>query len=175
MSTSEFFVPQISEALLSKTCKALQRGTRQRAVWVAALHQVCLDNALFLPTFPISDMSDLELEKSAMAPTRWIDVCRAFEEHHNNDTGTILHPKAIRIIKDLEIYYRNTEIFIVPGGRYLLSYLRRGDSIFLLDLGYNSSADCKLIASVKVEGGCDIYRAQATPDGMGLTIFSSNA
>ena len=41
--------------------------TRKRIIWVAVLHQVCLDNTLFLLSFPISDMSDLELERAAMA------------------------------------------------------------------------------------------------------------
>ena len=49
------------------------------------------------------------------------------------------------------------------------------DGISVLDLGYTSSADCKLIASVGPEGGCNICIVQATPDDMGLTIFSSNA
>jgi hypothetical protein len=49
------------------------------------------------------------------------------------------------------------------------------DGISVLDLGYTSSADCKLITSVGPEGGFDICRVQATPDGMGLAIFSSNA
>ena len=49
-----------------KTCKALQPCTQQRVVWEAALHRVCLDNAIFLLSFPISDMSILEIEKAAM-------------------------------------------------------------------------------------------------------------
>ena len=123
---------------------------------MAALHRVCLDNALFLSSFPISDMSDSELEKSAMAPSRWIELGGAFKQPgHLNQRGEIL-----------------------PGGRYLLlliSYVY--DIISVLDLGYSSSADCKLVASVRPEGGCDIQdcRAQATPDGMGLTIFSSTS
>ena len=47
-------------------------------------------------------------------------------------------------------------------------------SISVLDLGYNSTADCKLIASVGLEDEYDIwsqFRVQATPDGMGLNIF----
>ena len=60
----------------------------------------------------------------------------------------------------------------MPGRRYLLSF--SSDSISVLDLGYTSSADCKLIASIGVEGGSDICRAQATVDGMALTNFSSN-
>jgi len=41
-------------------------------------------------------------------------------------------------------------------------------------LGYSSSADCKLIASVVPEGGSDTSLVQPTPDGMGLVIYSSN-
>ena len=124
-------------------------------------------------------MNDLELEKSAMAPRRWIKLCDAFEKQNLNDPGAILRPRATRIINGsfaTEVDYRTTEFFIVPGGRYMLSY--SSESISILDLGYNSSADCKLIASVELdllEGGCDVCRAQHTPDGMGLTILSSNA
>ena len=181
MSTSKVLVAEISKVLLSKTCKTLQRCTQKRVVWVAALHRVCLDNALFLPSFPISDMSDLELEKSAMAPRRWINLCGAFKRPKSrNHLGEILRPRATRIIDGAfatELNYDSIEFFIVPGGRYLLSY--SPDIIFVLDLGYTSSpsAECKPIASVKPKGGCDIRscKAQATPDGMGLTIFTSNA
>ena len=40
-----------------KTCKVFELATRTRIVWVAALHRVCLDNTLFLPSFPIPDMT----------------------------------------------------------------------------------------------------------------------
>ena len=46
------------------------------------------------------------------------------------------------------------------------------DEIFIL--GYTSSADCKLISSVGVEG-IKTCIVQATLDGMGLTIFSLTA
>ena len=50
--------------------------------------------------------------------------------------------------------------------------------ISVWDLGYTSSADCKLIASVGLEDwgiqNCrNTFIVQATPDGMGLIIFSS--
>ena len=95
--TSE--VAHISEVLFSKTCKAPQRSTRQNEVWVVALHRVSLENAFYLPSFPLSDMSDLELEKSAMALPRWIELCDAFEKQHINDPGAILRPRTTRVIK----------------------------------------------------------------------------
>ena len=176
MSTSEVFVAQASEAFVIKTCKALQLSTRQRAVWVAALHRVCLDNTLFLPSFPISDMSDLELERSAMAPHRWIELCGAFEKQLLNDPGARLCPLATRIIDDslfIEVDVNAIEFLIVPGGRYLVSSSH--EVISVLDLGYTSSADCELIASVGLDGGYKEFIVQATPDGMGLIIFLSSA
>ena len=160
--------------VLSKTCKALQPCTRQRVVWVAALHRVCLDNTLFLPSFPISDMSVFEIEKAAMGPRRWIELC---EKQHLNDPAATLCPRATRIIDDspfaAEVDYVSTEIFIVPGGRYLV--ISAPESISVLDLGCTSNSNCKLIASVEPpEGEYETCIVQATPDGMGLVICSSN-
>ena len=162
--------------MIIKTCKALQASTRKRVVWIAALHRVCLDNALFLPSFPISDMSDLELENAAMGPRRWIELCCAFEKQCLDDLDAILCPRATRIINDLfatdvDLVYSN--FIFVPGGRYLVSF--SPDGISVLDLGYTSSADCKLIASVELGGRYRARIIQATPDGMGLIIFSSNS
>ena len=126
-------------------------------------------------------MSDLELERSAIAPHRWIELCGAFEKQHLNDPGTTLRPRATRIIDnslftEVDIGLLNihlSDFLLVPGGRYLVNSSHAGISV--LDLGYTSSADCKLIASVGLEGeiGDETCIVQATPDGMGLIIFSS--
>ena len=148
---------------------------------MAALHRVCLDNTLFIPSFPISDMSDLEIEKAAMGPRRWVELCGAFNKQHLNDAVAILHPRATRIINDslaTDCDYENTRFFMVPGGRYLVSHSSDSHNISVLDLGCTSSADCKLIASVGLEVGYSNwsqFEVQATPEGMGLTIFLSDA
>ena len=115
-------------------------------------------------------MSDLELEKAAMAPRRWIELCGSFERQHLDDSGAKLCPRTTRIINDpLTTIHYSTEPFIVPGGRYLVSYSHKG--VFVLDLGYSSKADCKLIASVGLEGKFDRCKVKATSDGMGLIIL----
>jgi hypothetical protein len=150
---------------------------------VAALHRVCLENTLFLPSFPISDMSDLEIEKAAMGPHRWIELCGAFERRYLNDVGAILCPRSTRIIDDLfptEVNRGNSIFFLVPGGRYLVVMNYSNDGISVLDLGYTSesSADYKIIASVRVDlkfiGAYGHFKVQATPDGMGLIIFTTS-
>jgi hypothetical protein len=142
---------------------------------VDALHRVCIDNSLFLPSFPISDMSDLEIEKAAMGPRRWIELSKQYP----NDPGVILRPRTTRIINDLfapEVDYEHIVFFIVPGGRYLVNSSPK--EISVLDLGYTSSADCKLIASLRLEFSLKAESitclVQATPDGMGLVILLYN-
>ena len=141
---------------------------------MAALHRVCVDNTLFLPSFPISDMSDSEIEKAAMGPRRWIELCSRFQEDRHNDDCVVLCPRATRVIDDsFSTEHFGTGLFIVPGGRYLVGYT--DDSISVLDLGYTSSADCKIIASVELEVKYPdhniCFLVQTTPDGMGLAIF----
>ena len=121
-------------------------------------------------------MSDLEIEKAAMGPRRWIELRAAFENQHLNDPGAILYPRSTRYINDSLATRVYGNSFLVPGGRYLVSCCSPG-GIFVLDLGYTSSADCKLIASLGLGDGHGIwsqFRVQATPDGMGLTIFISS-
>ena len=136
---------------------------------MAALQRVCIDNTLFLPSFPISDMSDLELERAAMAPRRWIELSVAFQKQHSNEYSEMLHPRTTRIIKELEV--DSLRYFIVPGGRYLVTM---GKGICVWDLGYVSTVDCKLVASVGLMVRGWLCSVQTTPDGMGLVILSTN-
>ena len=121
-------------------------------------------------------MSDLEIEKAAMGPRRWIELCGAYEKQiFNDDRAARLLPRTTRIIDDLfdtKIDIESTEFFIIPGGRYLVS--SSPTNISVLDLGYTSSAECKLIASVLPEGGNVDFIVHTTPDGVGLAIYSSN-
>ena len=120
----------------------------------------------------MSDMSDVELEQAAMAPYRWIKLCAAFQKQHLDDSDAVLHPRTTRVIDGSLMATKGepTHLFIVPGGRYLVSYSPNG--IFVWDLGYTSNANYKLIASLGMEHGSSSCIVQATLDGMGLTILS---
>ncbi|KAF8812837.1 hypothetical protein BYT27DRAFT_7086096 [Phlegmacium glaucopus] len=159
---------------LQKTCKTLQLATRQRIVWVDALHRVCLENTLFLPSFPISDMSDAELEQAAIAPRRWIELSASFRTQGLSDSELRLSPTVTRTIDDPFTTNQEggfaTNLILVPGGRYMVGYSLNG--LVVWDLGYVSSATCKLIASIGPEGGSYHGDVHATPDGMGLVICS---
>ena len=149
-----------------KTCKALELASRQRIVWVAVFHRVCLDNNLFLPGFPIPDMSDLEIERAAMGPRRWIELCGALQKEDPTFTE-MLNTRTTRTIEDPD----KSEFFIVPGGRFMVT---AGNGISVWDLGYVSTVDCKLVASVKQGTHFQSLKVQATPDGEGLVILLSD-
>ena len=133
---------------------------------MAALHRVCLDNALFLPSFSIPDMSDLELERAAMAPHKWLELCNAFQKQNSNASISMLYPRTTRIIEHGD----SSQFFIVPGGRYMVT---AGEGLYVWDLGYVSTVDCKLVASVGLENEFQFLVVQATPDGKGLVILTS--
>ena len=137
---------------------------------MAALHQVCLDNILFLPSFPIPDMSDLELEQAAIGPRRWIEHCGAFhkQDHDESQASDMLRPRTTRIIEDASA----THSFIAPGGRYLVT---ASNCISVWDLSYISTVDCKLIDSLvlPVRYWCQFLVVQVSQDGKGLVILSS--
>ena len=120
---------------------------------------------LFLPSFPIPDMSALGLERAAIAPRRWIELCGAFQKQHSNDSNDMLQPRTTRII-------RNTadSLVIVPVGRYLVT---SGKGLFVWDLGYDPTVDCKLVASVGLEDDFEFCMIQTNPDGTGPVILSS--
>jgi hypothetical protein len=116
-------------------------------------------------------MSNLEIEKAAMGPHRWTELCGPFENQDLNDHGVILRPRSTRIINALfpTVVDNDFDFFIVPGGRYLVRSSQ--ECVSVLDLGFASSSDCKLIASVELplDGVNTDIQVQTTSDGMGLT------
>ena len=99
-----------------------------------------------------------------MAPRRWIELCasRAYPKQRSND----FPPETrTRIIKESV-----TSLFMVPGGRYLVT---AGKGLSVWDLGYVSTVECKLVASFGLEDGIILHMVQATPDGKGLVILTS--
>ena len=116
-------------------------------------------------------ISDLELEQAAIAPRRWIEHWGAFEQHPSG-FGEMLRPT--RIIRGVAKPV-HTNIFLVPGGRYLV--VVANERLFVWDSGYVSNAYCMSIASVGLEDASryDLScMVQATQDGIGLIILVDN-
>lgn len=118
-------------------------------------------------------MSDVELEQAATAPHRWNRLCATFAKQNSDNSEAILYPIRIRNIRDPfatpDSSLADTQILLVPGGRYLVSYSPRGTCVW--DLGYTPNASCKLLASVGHPGGTSCI-VNPTSDGMGLIIVA---
>ena len=113
-------------------------------------------------------MSDLELERAAMGPRRWIELCGALQKEDATASEKLL-PQRIRMIESHGAGI-SQQFYIVPGGRYMVT---AGTGLFVWDLGYVSTVDCKLVASVRLEDEFTFLMVQPTQDGKGLVILSS--
>ena len=111
-------------------------------------------------------MSDLELERAAMRPRRWLELCGALQKGDLTSTEMI-HTRTTRLIEDPD----KSEYLMVPGGRYLVT---AGNGISVWDLGYVSTVDLTLVTSVGQGEYFEYLKVQVTPDGKGLVILLSD-
>ncbi|KAF8802596.1 hypothetical protein BYT27DRAFT_7172643 [Phlegmacium glaucopus] len=160
---------------LRQTCKAFHEATSRRVVWIHALMRICHENSLFLPTFPIPDMSDAELECAATAPLRWIALSSS--KVRNNDG--VLPPRRTRFIKNpFALMLKvpdptgGSDLYLVPGGRYLVTSTL--DYLGVWDLGYCSDRD--MSSNMKLWVAMAQYLANfcvhPTLDGLGIRILT---
>lgn len=158
---------------LRKTCRALYDASRQRIVWIKALVDVCITNDIFLPTFPLDQMTTEELTQAATTPSRWLTSVRRRCRHHASD-GAVLEPSGINP-KPIKLGLSPNDevqgVFLVPGGRFVLILTLH--SLQLRDLAWGG-ADPRigqLVAAMEMNQQYNItFSVQPTRDGMGLRI-----
>ncbi|KAF8156983.1 hypothetical protein B0H34DRAFT_711457 [Crassisporium funariophilum] len=104
---------------LRKTCRTMMQVTSLRSVWIDVLERVCYENSVLRASFPRTDMSLLELEAAAMGPTRCLT---AFKKAHEEMRTSLppLGPRHALHPPGFVPTYCN-RIFLIPGGRYLLT------------------------------------------------------
>lgn len=144
-------------------------------MWIHALHRICIDNQLFRPSFPIQTMSDIDLEKAATAPLRWIAISKFTQCR----TRRIIRRPAR--FSELEKPNYSDEIYpyLVPGGRYLVT--SSFDFLAVWDLGYTSDAvvsssdwEPLRVWSVPMKTAPWI-KIHPSPDGSSLRIVSQTS
>ncbi|KAF8156018.1 hypothetical protein B0H34DRAFT_715829 [Crassisporium funariophilum] len=172
------FLHPLDILALSRTCTSFKHSTSQRIVWIEALGRVIRSNLIFPPTFPISSMSYAELAMAATAPKRWVTTSSS---QRLNADETLLnfemrslrdHPACTPLPLDFE-FWDIKDVYLVPGGRYMVTFAQEWIAVW--DLGVPSigakSANGKLIGIAPADVA-DEYRVHATPDGLGLRIFT---
>ncbi|KAF6764503.1 hypothetical protein DFP72DRAFT_1059478 [Ephemerocybe angulata] len=112
----------------------------QRHVWEAALRATCRLNQLFEPSYyPLEDMDLPELQRAALEPWRR-SASFALESRSNTasgdedaDASRNLLQKKIHLELDNEPSFE--DVYIVPGGRYVLGMTQSLRTICLWDMG----------------------------------------
>ncbi|XP_006463525.1 hypothetical protein AGABI2DRAFT_144813 [Agaricus bisporus var. bisporus H97] len=64
------FLRPLDLIALRQTCRYLYEANNRRIVWIKALTDVCVENDVFLPTFPIDGMTTEQLLRAATLPSR---------------------------------------------------------------------------------------------------------
>jgi len=115
--------------------KYLRNILSDRGVWTKILREICIKESLFEPSYPVDDMTLQEIQRAALAPSRWRR--RIASNIIRTDLDTFY--ESIQPFHDcLEDPIAPTEFFgrafLIPGGRYLVS-IPRDHNIEIYDLG----------------------------------------
>ena len=138
--------------------------TSLRTVWINALMRMCFENCIITASFSVSKLSLLELEYAAMGPERWaVAMARA-------------HSKKLAFLPPYKIYkpfrppnYLSSlcpQIFLIPGGRYLLTLCQ--EVIAIWDLLDTSGSPTEPLATIS--GSFQTFTVSPTSDGLGVRV-----
>ncbi|KAJ7485798.1 hypothetical protein FB451DRAFT_1231091 [Mycena latifolia] len=120
---------------LRQVCTSLLAASYQRILWIQALRSLCAEKNIFLPSFPISEMTLPQLEHAATAGLRFL--ARMRREFTSSPFSGTLRPFSTRILSSAASAtecFKNT--ILVPGGRFLLTSC--GKNVRIWDVGFHS-------------------------------------
>jgi len=127
---------------------------------------MCIDNTVYLPSFPMTTMSLLDLEYATISPKLWerkakaenLSPCltRTIDTSFNRGSSMV-RPRA----------------YLIPGGRFLV--LLQNGHLALWDLGYVSDSDHWMTESARtpiarIETEASSYAVHPSPDGLSIRI-----
>ncbi|KII87672.1 hypothetical protein PLICRDRAFT_42180 [Plicaturopsis crispa FD-325 SS-3] len=165
---------------LASCNRALSQIAERRIVWINALRRVTTrpGAAVFAHTFPMEEMTLLQLKHAATTPYRflWAIECQGADGFLQPVARRVLSPPYPKdppgATHDISpVVFTHSQV--VPGGRFLLTQ----SSVYMLqlwDLGYRPGmmVDPVPIASVKIGVEVDHYIPSTFPteDGEGLVV-----
>lgn len=164
----------------------------QRTVWLDALQHVITEHHIFTPTFPLQEMSQRQLEYSALSPHVFVQKVGSKDSHAmapyllRTLTSICLTKKdrqtlsALLDVPQNELPQLNCPFFkimVAPGGRFLftISVILEHFVITLWDLGYPGSGSIhpSSVAMMVQSSGYIIWCISPTRDGLGLYLTMS--
>lgn len=122
---------------LQSTCTPLHDALHVRAVWIFILRSLCQRRYIFFPSYPIDEMDVVRVERAALGHSRFAHLLQ--DNSSLTDDSPALRPMA-RSIVSLSEPQDHEELYLVPGGRFLITASRH--AVDLWDLGY---PDCSAL------------------------------
>ncbi|KAF5329988.1 hypothetical protein D9611_010420 [Ephemerocybe angulata] len=113
----------IDVVALGETCRALHEATAERTLWMNLLKAMCMEYDLFLPSYPIDEMSATQLRRAALGPHLWTQRVYKHAVSPNvslHDLGTNVLPPVSTIPFYGRLKYELRR-HLVPGGRFLIT------------------------------------------------------
>lgn len=162
-------------------CKKLHQVSNERIVWINALRNVCSQHGVSPVTFPVDQMTLLELEAAATSHYRF----NSRLWNGLTDDEEVLEPEAIRVLAlsprshpSIASVGNFTNVKLIPGGRFLLTATDVG-LIQLWDLGHAPDIliQRQALATLVVRNmDTDwVLCAQPTSDGTGVIVLVPSA
>jgi hypothetical protein len=108
-----------------------------KSVWVPALDSICRRHKLFRPSYPVDEMTLVEIQCAALGPHRWTKMV---ESHHKKNPGPLgasstvpLQPFRKTDTSTNPVWRDRHSQFLVPGGRFAVTCDKKFLSLW--DLG----------------------------------------
>ncbi|KAF5330179.1 hypothetical protein D9611_010633 [Ephemerocybe angulata] len=149
------------------TCRMMHRVTKYRVVWLEALERICEQYGIFKPTFPMEEMSLLELEHASTGPTRFLNGVK-MQEHEELVRPYLTRMPQLRQKRSSHDNSHYNAVHLVPGGRFL--FTSGLNSVCLFDLGYNMNVPVKPFPLATLEGFGDLRAVAPTKNGKEFVI-----
>ncbi|KAF6750576.1 hypothetical protein DFP72DRAFT_910570 [Ephemerocybe angulata] len=143
---------------LAQVSHSLRQMLYSISIWASVLRSICKDNAIFLGSYPIDEMSLLALQRAALGPSLW----NAMLEKHlssRNPKNLSIGSTKLKTRSSRRISIEADQYFLVPGGRFLVT--ANLDLLALWDLGFVGQPpkeEPELIC--KIEYGSHFYISQ---------------
>ncbi|EDR02541.1 uncharacterized protein LACBIDRAFT_295431 [Laccaria bicolor S238N-H82] len=143
----QLFLDPIDILALRFTCKHVSGTTRSRIVWVNALRNVSIAQGVFLPSFPVEQMSSDDLEHAALSPHQ----SRARFQKADKTTPFLTRPFAPHFQGGDLAANSILTVHLVPGGRFLFTSNRQGE-VHLWDIGNYAGGHMKSLPVATLAG-----------------------
>jgi hypothetical protein len=124
-----------------------------------------------MPTFAVEEMTLLELEYAATGPDRLLNILKA-PSHDTEPLTPITHRRLANINLNWSEF---CDVYIVPGGRYLVAVTTTNLSVWDLSMCGNSEILAMYDFQAELELPSTSFHlplVHATPDGRGILILT---